>query len=179
MVRSPEHIDVWHDAIRGRHPSWNDFLNSYVAAVSVPSSAFWQELADANPDALIILSTRADTEQWWESMSSTLLVPNRTPPASSGIPAAALSEMAADLWEIRIGAGNMRNKEAMIAAYHRHNEMVRRQAPPERLLDWQPAQGWGPIAARLEMPVPAEPFPRENTREQFRAAGSRPAAAPA
>lgn len=179
MVRNPDHIAIWQDAIRGCHPSWNDFLSSYIAAVSVPSAAFWRELADASPDALIILSTRADAEQWWESMSSTLLVANRTPPASSGIPAAALSEMAADLWQTRIGAGNMRDKEAMIAAYHRHNEMVCRHAPPERLLAWRPEQGWGPIAARLGMSVPAEPFPRENTRQQFRAAGSRPAAASA
>lgn len=175
MVANPEHITVWHEAVRGRAPDWNMFLQAYGAAVSVPSSAFWQELADASPGALIILSTRDDPEEWWESISTTLLDPHRAPPARPGIPVAALTAMAADLWQVRIGAGNMRDKKAMIAAYRRHNEAVRAQAPPERLLDWRPSQGWAPIAARLGMPVPAEPFPRENTREQFRAAGSRPA----
>ena len=171
MVGNPEHIPVWHEAIRGRAPAWSTFLSSYGAAVSIPASAFWQELAADNPGALIILSTRDDPEQWWESMNSTLLNPHRAP-ARPEIPVAALTELAADLWQLRLGAGNMRDKKAMIAAYHRHNEAVRAQAPPGRLLEWRPAQGWAPIAVRLGIPVPTGPFPRENTREQFRAAAS-------
>ncbi len=65
-------------------------------------------------------------------MNATLLVPGRTPPAGSGVPAAALAKMAADLWQVRIGASDMRDKETMIAAYRRHNGQVRRSAPPER-----------------------------------------------
>lgn len=166
MAARPEDVTVWHEAAHGRPPAWSAFLGSYGAAVSMPASAFWQELAAANPDALIVLSTREDPEKWWESVSATLLENIRAPASPPGIAEAAI-EMAVDLWRVRLGVENMRDKKAMIAAYHRHNEAVRAQAPQERLLDWRPSDGWAPIAAGLGMPVPAEPFPWANTADQF------------
>jgi sulfotransferase family protein len=41
--------------------------------VDLPASAFWRELAAANPQALIILSVRDSPEQWWESVNATIL----------------------------------------------------------------------------------------------------------
>jgi hypothetical protein len=163
----PPHIRVWHDAIRGQMPDWDVFFDGYQAAIDLPASAFWQELATGNPDALVILSVRDDPEQWWESVSHTLLDPTRPEPAP-GTPMAEFVAMATDLWEVRLGAGDMTGKEAMISAYLRHNDAVRTQAPKERLLEWRPSEGWGPIVDALGMQAPAEPFPWVNTREQFR-----------
>ncbi|MEV2196562.1 sulfotransferase family protein [Streptomyces phaeochromogenes] len=168
MVGQPGHVAAWHAAVHGRPPAWSELLEPYGAAVSVPASAFWQELADTSPEALVLLSTRDDPEQWWESLNDTLLTRFRAP-APGGSPMALVSEMATDLWQSRIGAGDMNDKKAMIAAYERHNEAVRTHAAPERLLEWRPSDGWAPIAAALDMPVPDIPFPRENTRAQFRA----------
>jgi hypothetical protein len=168
MISQPDHVGVWHQAIRGRAPAWSEFLEPYGAAVSVPASAFWQQLAAANPDALIVLSTRDDSERWWESLNDTLLTRFRNP-VPPGSPMALTSEMATDLWQSRIGAGDINDKKAMITAYERHNDAVRAQADPERLLEWRPSDGWAPIATVLGMPVPDTPFPRENTRAQFRA----------
>ncbi len=137
VFENPHHIAVWHEAIRGNTPAWSMFCNSYNAAVDLPASAFWRELA-ANPDALIILSVRATLEQWWESVSATILDPSRPPPAP-GTQMAEYVAMAADLFEVRLGAGDMSDKKAMIAAYQRHNDAVRAQAPRERLLEWRPA----------------------------------------
>ena len=36
------------------------------------------------------------------------------------------------------------------------------------LLEWRPGDGWAPIAAALGLPVPDSPFPKVNSREQFR-----------
>ena len=36
-------------------------------------------------------------------------------------------------------------------------------------IDWQPGDGWEPICAALDVPVPAEPFPHTNTTAEFRA----------
>ena len=40
--------------------------------------------------------------------------------------------------------------------------MIRGLVPPERLLEWDISDGWGPLCAFLEKPVPATPFPHAN-----------------
>ncbi len=63
----------------------------------------------------------------------------------------------------------------MLDAFVRHNDTVRRTIPTSRLLEWQPADGWEPICERLGLAVPAEPFPRVNTTDEFRAMLGMPA----
>ena len=57
----------------------------------------------------------------------------------------------------------------MVSAYERHNEAVERGCLGTSLLEWQPGDGWEPICARLDLPVPDEPFPKTNSTEDFRA----------
>ena len=56
----------------------------------------------------------------------------------------------------------------MIAAYEAHNAAVRAEVPADRLIDWTPTDGWGPICAALGKPVPDVPFPVTNTTKEFR-----------
>jgi len=58
---------------------------------------------------------------------------------------------------------------AMMDAFVRHNDAVRAETPAGRLLEWTPGDGWEPICDRLNLPVPAEPFPVTNTTDDFRA----------
>jgi hypothetical protein len=167
VFANPDHIPFWNDAIRGDPLSWNMFLKAYGATVDLPAAACWRELAAANPDALVILSVRDSPEQWWDSVSDTLSTP-AVIPAVPGTPLAALAAMVADLWWMRLGADDVFDAETMMAAYQRHNDAVRAQVSPARLLEWRPADGWAPIAAALGLPVPAELFPCVNTRAQFR-----------
>jgi hypothetical protein len=53
-------------------------------------------------------------------------------------------------------------------AYERHNAHVRATAPKNRLVEWQPGDGWGPLCDALQLPVPDEPFPHVNTTDEFR-----------
>jgi hypothetical protein len=46
---------------------------------------------------------------------------------------------------------------------------VRAAIPKERLVEWQPGNGWEPLAAALGVAVPDEPFPHANKKEEFRA----------
>jgi Sulfotransferase domain len=163
----PAHIPVWHRAAHGQLPSWDSFLDGYRAAVDLPASAFWQELAAASPGALILLSVRDTAEQWWDSASHTVFDPSRTSPPA-GTPLASLMAMVNDIWRQRVADCDLTDKTAMISGYQRHNDMVRAQAPPQRLLEWRPGDGWAPIAAALRLPVPDSPFPKVNTRAQFR-----------
>jgi hypothetical protein len=73
-----------------------------------------------------------------------------------------------DLLDLRF-TPEWRNHDASVAAYHRHNEEVRRRVPPGRLVEWRPGDDWAPLCQALGVPEPAEPFPHANTTAEFRA----------
>src|SRR3954453_7085732 len=62
-----------HTAARGEDVDWQGFPPGFVATVDWPACAFWRELAAANPDAPVLLSTRDSAEKWWNSYSETIL----------------------------------------------------------------------------------------------------------
>jgi hypothetical protein len=57
----------------------------------------------------------------------------------------------------------------MTAWFVRRNNEVIDSLPPERLLVFSPKDGWGPLCAFLGVPVPSEPFPRVNSRDEISA----------
>jgi hypothetical protein len=158
------HVPVWRDALRGRPPDWNAFLADYVAAVDWPASAFWRELAEANPDALIVLSVRDDPETWWRSADQTIFTITRRTEYEHAEWLAFVQE----LLEARIGRP-WDDRAAAMAAYERHNDDVRATAPRDRLLEWNAREGWKPICEALGIAVPEEPFPRVNTTDDWHA----------
>jgi len=152
-----------------------EVLSRYVATVDWPACSMWEELAAANPEAKILLSTRP-SERWWDSYSSTIHLlmsrPEPTPEEIAALPPemAAVGEMA-DLLITRrsFGTDDYRSltDADIVDAYERHNEAVRRMAPADRFLEFDVVQGWEPLCALLGVPVPDEPFPNVNDREQF------------
>jgi hypothetical protein len=158
----PEHIPLWHGAATGTVPDWDAVFAGYVATVDWPGASFWQEILAANPDALVLLSTRSDGETWWRSASQTIFaivdVGGAPPP---------FLEMWGAIASHRF-TPQYREREAAIDAYERHNAAVRARVPADRLVEWQPADGWGPLCAALGVPEPAEPFPHTNSTEEFR-----------
>src|SRR5438045_7671756 len=69
-----------------------------------------------------------------------------------------------------------RDDDAAKAAYDRHNAAVRREVPADRLVEWQPGDGWEPLCAALGLDVPDEPFPHVNTTDEFLARLKEPTA---
>lgn len=55
----------------------------------------------------------------------------------------------------------------VMAGYERRLAQVRAEIVPERLVEWQPADGWEPICHALGVPVPDLPFPHVNTTAHF------------
>jgi hypothetical protein len=151
---------AWTDAAHGK-VDWHRLLDGYAAAVDWPAAAFWVEISTAFPDAVVLLSTRRTAEEWWASASATIFEQSRQPAPEmrAMLDAVVRDRLAAD----------PHDRDAMTAAYERHNASVRATAPRERFVDWQPGDGWAPLAAALGVPVPAEPFPHVNTTEEFRA----------
>jgi len=134
--------------------------------VDWPSAPFWSEIAAAFPDALILLSVR-DVDAWWTSVSNTIFVAVAT----------YFADDAPDDGWTRMGRGMMtafaddwQDEASAKAAYLAHNQFVRETAPRDRLLEWRPEEGWGPICRALRLDVPDEPFPHTNTTAQAREA---------
>jgi hypothetical protein len=135
----------------------------FAAAVDWPASMFWHELSTAYPDAPVLLSTRASADVWWQSMDATVL-----PAARRGTPRGADDrDDLLRLFERFTATSNWDEPDALMSAYERHNAEVRRVVSPTRLVEWRPGDGWEAICRRLGVPVPDEPFPWVNKREDW------------
>ncbi len=64
-------------------------------------------------------------------------------------------------------AGTNGEPAAMAEAMERWNQTVIDTVPSERLLVWDPKEGWEPLCEFLEAPVPDMPLPHVNDTENF------------
>ena len=162
VLGHPDHMPIWTEALAGELTDWDALFDGYVATVDWPACGAWEAVWAANPDALVLLSTRASTEEWYRSAERTILEGMRNEGQPG--PFRAMTDAMA-----RAFGADWGDEASCRAAYERHNAHVRATVPADRLVEWQPADGWGPLCAALDVPVPAEPFPVTNTTEEFRA----------
>ena len=121
--------------------------------------------ADRYPDAKVIL-TKRNPERWYESMSETIL----TGMAEMGLTTKGSRDNPMYFGAVLIAQDAFNfdySKENVMAALERHNSAVRAAIPASRLLEFEVSDGWEPLCAFLGVPVPDEPFPRTNERENF------------
>jgi hypothetical protein len=159
VFTNPGHSEQWEAIASGGKPDWDALLGGYKAGVDWPVCHFWRELAEAYPDAKIILTER-DAEGWYRSIADTIFefVDRARADATATFIVAGTDR----------AFGNRFDKEHVIDVYHRHNETVKREAPKGRLLVYDVPEGWQPLCNFLGVPVPAAPFPKVNTTEEFR-----------
>ncbi len=161
VFKLPNASAQWIDAAAGK-PDWEAIFDGYHSTVDWPSCEFYKELAGLYPDAKVILSLR-DPEAWYASTQATIFNFEN----HSGAPEIWF-EMVARVIGDKFG-GDLRSKDNLIATYNRHNEEVARTIPADRLLVYEPGQGWEPLCGFLGVPVPKTPYPKINTTEQFQA----------
>ena len=165
------HAPAWTAAVRGDMSGVNGILESYVATVDWPACELWSELAASHPDAKILLSTRP-ADRWWSSYEATIHQLISMTPPEGGVPPEmrGMVEMANEVIIHRSFETDdyaSLTKDDIVAAYERHNAEVRATAPADRFLEFDVVQGWEPLCAFLGVPVPDEPFPNVNDRDQF------------
>jgi len=169
----PETVPYWQDLAAGKAVDWDVVFAGYRSQVDWPGAHYWRELIAAYPQAKVVLSVRPE-ESWWKSFSGTIgtligfyragtLPP--LPPAMLGMLATA-----AEIVETQTFAGQAADKAGALAAYRRHIQEVVQTVPPERLLVYDVAEGWAPLCAFLDRPIPQEAFPHVNSTANFWAA---------
>ena len=165
----------WRQALDG-DLSAADVLGGFEATVDWPGSFFYRDLVERHPDAKVLLSVR-DGDAWARSMRETIwgviygdCLIRHLSDARRSVDTQWDGYMAlmTEMWR-RSGLIHDADTTAqeMAAAMDRYNQEVARVVPAERLLVWSVSDGWEPLCAFLEVPVPEEAFPRVNDSVQF------------
>ena len=171
-----ERARLWERALHG-DPSWPETFDGYQSTVDWPGGYFYRELAEAYPEAKVLLSVR-EPEAWEHSMRQTVWAVRHGESLIRLLSSAQahvdprwrsfLSMIDQLIWE---GKGTFASGHAhpqqLIDTMIRHNEDVKRNIAPERLLVWNVSEGWEPLCGFLELPVPDVPLPHINDRKEF------------
>jgi Sulfotransferase domain len=157
------HVPLWSAALSGR-PDWQAIYRGYESAVDWPTAGFFRELLEVYPRAKFVLTHR-DPEKWVESFTGTI---RKLIDGSAEAPAEIRAWLKmADGVIAKTGFPGSLDRDGLIRAFAAHNDAVKATIPAAQLLVYEVKEGWGPLCEFLDVPVPAEPFPRTNAREEF------------
>ncbi len=177
LLRNPEDIVHWKAAYKHKKVNWQELFKNHRAVVDFPGSMYYQELADIYPEAKVILTTR-DPEKWYQSVRSTItgfdqgistklrLLLSAAYSKKSRNLLQVLAHNDKAVWE-KYFKGRFMDKAWAIKKYEAHIEEVKNAIPKERLLVLELGEGWKPLCNFLGMPVPEEPYPKSNKKENF------------
>ncbi|MGB6452801.1 MAG: sulfotransferase family protein [Steroidobacteraceae bacterium] len=156
----PTHAPLWERAADG-HPDWRTLFSGYASTVDYPGCTFWRDLARSYPEAKVLLTVR-DARSWFDSTQETIFSEQSTQ-TLQGSPLEEFFNKT--VW--RGLRDRIHDREFMIDHFARHNAEVEHTIPPARLLVYETKQGWDPLCAFLGVPVPGQPFPHVNSREDY------------
>jgi hypothetical protein len=151
------------------HPDFRRY-DDVDAVTDLPTAFFWRELMEAYPDSKVILTLR-NVDDWWVSIQEHFRF--HYVPEESRIKHKLGKRFGIAAWqegEYRVIRRFLRNNvygsprptEFLYKKrYIEHNEHVMACVPRERLLvmDIAAGDGWAPLCAFLDKPVPDCPFP--------------------
>jgi hypothetical protein len=176
VIADLDQVGVWDAAIDG-NVDWDEVFAGFQGTVDWPGGYFWRELMEHYPDAKVLLSVR-DAEKWEPSFRETIWnmcfggeVLNLVSRARAQVDPQwdrYLKLVDRMFWgpQGTFAAGH-ETPAQMIAQFEAHNELVKANVPPERLLVWSVTEGWEPLCEFLGVAVPDEPLPHVNDRETF------------
>jgi hypothetical protein len=168
-------VPLWEGALEGRvEPA--SILEGWRSTVDWPGGFFYRELADAFPNAKVLLSVR-DPERWEPSFRETIVDMCHGESLIRLLSSARahvdptwqryLEFVDRMFWSEQGTFPAGHSPEALIDAFVAHNEEVKRVIPADRLLVWEVSEGWEPLCEFLGVPVPSEPLPHANDRATF------------
>lgn len=155
---------TWMALARGEPVDFDKLFEGYRASVDWPSCNFWREQMAWYPDAKVILSER-DPDRWYASIMNTIYPFSVEARKMDDPLMQRRSKMVFELIWDGVFDGRMEDKDHVIGVYLAHNQAVKDEVPPEKLLVFESSQGWAPLCEFLNRPVPDEPYPKVNTTE--------------
>jgi hypothetical protein len=171
-------LPLWERADEGA-PEWERIFGEARCTVDWPSARYYRELMDYYPEAKVLLSVR-DPEEWVRSMRETVWgVFHGDSVIHHVCDARAVVDplwrryttlMRSMTWDQETGvlAGETFSDAGLAAVMERWNQTVVETVPADRLLVWNPNEGWEPLCDFLDADVPADPLPRLNDTNSFR-----------
>ena len=159
---------AWLALSRGERVDFDRLFEGYQASVDWPSCNFWREQLAWYPDAKVILSER-DPDRWYDSIMNTIYASSLAMRDVKDPMMQRRSKMVFEVIWDGLFDGRMDDRDHVIGVYLAHNQRVKDEVPPEKLLVFESSQGWAPLCEFLDVPVPDEDYPRVNTTEDFRA----------
>ncbi|MFG3038147.1 sulfotransferase family protein [Streptomyces sp. NPDC048330] len=185
IVGDGDRLERWAKVVCDGEPAdWPALFEGYTSAVDGPCAVYYREIAEAFPEAKVILTVR-EAEGWYRSTYDTLyqfVLKSAEHPPEPGSRQARLLDLTRTLVWDGVFDGRFEDKDHAIAAYHRHNEEVVRVLGADNVLVYDVKQGWEPLCAFLGVDVPQEEFPHANDSAAMRqriaaAAGAGPVSA--
>lgn len=168
-------LAYWERIAAGEDVDWHEVFDGWQATVDWPACRYWRELAEAFPDAPILLNHR-DFDGFYKSCENTILAVKKaaqagelTPDSNREPPSPKLFGIIEQLiWQGDF-QGRFEDREWVRQMYHDRIETIKREIPSDRLIVWELGKdGWGPIADTLGVPAPDEPFPHLHDTNEFR-----------
>ena len=171
-IESSQQTQWFLDAANGLSVDWRQVFERYEAAVDWPSAAYYRELMQTFPEAVVIFSNRsADT--WYESVASTIfrVVPNLPRWLRWLVPHIDRwgTMVKKTIWDNEFG-GQFEDREMAIEFFNDRLAEVKTLVPPERLLVHSAAEGWGPICEFLGVDKPTTAYPYINDASRLQRA---------
>jgi hypothetical protein len=180
LLADLEHgLPLWEAVAEGK-PDWEAIFGEAQSTVDWPSARYWRELMDCYPEAKILLSVRS-SDGWVRSMRETVWgifhgdsVIHHVSEARAVLDPLwrrYVALMRHITWNEGTGAlsgGDSYSDEGFAALMDGYNDEVKRTVPAERLLVWDPQEGWEPLCGFLGVATPSEPVPRLNDTASFR-----------
>lgn len=166
VFSSPERLRTWAAIAAGNPADWPGVFAGYQSTIDWPSTNYWRELADAFPQAKILLSVRPP-ERWWSSFESTIrkLIDSRDKASSDHI--ANVLEYAHTIINQHTFGGDTIDKSSALEVFDRRIKEVTATIPAERLLVFDVAHGWEPLCEFVGQAVPDADFPHVNNEDEF------------
>ena len=156
------HVPLWHRAFDGDISATDEILDGFDSGVDWPAASMWRELAERHPKAKVVLTTRDSPQTWWRSVDETVWKSARLIGDANEFGHLSTRMMERFFADMNDPVGSM-------AAYERHNYTVREHIEPERLIEMEPGDGWGPLCHGLDLPEPDSEYPLTNTMADFKA----------